>query len=84
MPRAKWGASDIEDATQAVWRSTRQKAGTGGAADQLEKIGNAITQAQSPRKKHTSVIPKDVPVNPLAPTGAKRGGKRSATFVLSG
>ncbi|KIJ04386.1 hypothetical protein PAXINDRAFT_22327 [Paxillus involutus ATCC 200175] len=80
MPRAKRGASDIEDATQAVRRSTRQKAGTGGAADQLEKIGNAITQAQSPRKKRTSVIPKDVPVNPLAPTGTKCGGKRSATF----
>lgn len=54
-------------------RETRSTRGKGGRAVQLEKTFEAITRKTTTKRPASSVIPADVPVNPMAdPPKARR------------
>lgn len=68
--------TEIDPVDEPQRRSARSRAGQGGAADQLERAGNAVSQALRKRPRH--VVPPSEPVNKMAPVPSS---KRTRTKV---
>lgn len=69
---------DADHGGQSNRRSMRNGAGQGGATEQLQRAGNAVTQASQKRPRHA--VPPGAPVNKMAPVPPK---KRTRTSVSS-